>query len=169
MLLTLAPSIQHVKSNLAVGRYPACSRKPQEFWALVAKSAAPIASAKAPFVLGAAWRIEVRDLGEAAFSEVLFEQHHGLLAQLRGRSGPRACRFPRQDKPPSWVFGVTAHHATMFPSAHYRYNVLSEVAELARLEPVQHQLEGLGVNLRTPTEGMVHRGYGEQNQRDHPR
>jgi hypothetical protein len=50
---------------------------------LVAKSAAPIASAKAPFGLGAAWRIEVLDLGEAAFSRVLFEQHHGLLAQLR--------------------------------------------------------------------------------------
>jgi hypothetical protein len=50
---------------------------------LVAKSAAPIASAKTPFVLGAAWRIEAFDLGEAAFSRVLFEQHHGLLAQLR--------------------------------------------------------------------------------------
>src|SRR5215207_6131910 len=45
----------------------------------------------------------------------------------------------------------------------------SEVAELARLEPLQHQLEGLRANSGSPRERMVHGGYGEQNQRDHPR
>jgi hypothetical protein len=50
-----------------------------------------------------------------------------------------------------------------------RSPIFSEVAELARLEPVQHQLEGLGANSSGAGEGMVHGGDGEQYQRDHPR
>src|SRR3712207_7314285 len=41
----------------------------------------------------------------------------------------------------------------------------SEVAELARLEPVQHQLEGLWANSGTPRERMLHGGYGEQDRK----
>jgi hypothetical protein len=44
-----------------------------------------------------------------------------------------------------------------------------EVAKLARFEPLQHQLEGLGANSGSPSERMVHGGYGEQHQGDHPR
>ena len=60
----------------------------------------------------------------------------------------------------------TGPHGALLPRS--RTPLFSEVAELARLEPVQHQLEGLGANSSGAGEGMVHGGYGEQNQRDHP-
>src|SRR5918993_4728051 len=61
----------------------------------------------------------------------------------------------------------TGPHRALLPRS--RTPIFSEVAELARLEPLKHQFEGLGANSGGPGEGMVHGTYGEQNQRDHPR
>jgi hypothetical protein len=63
----------------------------------------------------------------------------------------------------------TAPHGALLPRSRTPIFSESEVAELARLEPLEHQLEGLGANSSGAGEGMVHGTYGEQNQRDHPR
>jgi hypothetical protein len=61
----------------------------------------------------------------------------------------------------------TGPHGALLPRS--RTPIFSEFTELARLEPLKRQLEGLGANSGGAGEGMVHGGYGEQNQRDHPR
>jgi hypothetical protein len=45
---------------------------------------------------------------------------------------------------------------------------LSEITELARLEPLQYQLEGAWVNTSTTGEGMLYRVDREQHQGDPP-
>jgi hypothetical protein len=45
---------------------------------------------------------------------------------------------------------------------------LSEITELARLEPLQYQLEGAWVNTSTTGEGMLQRVDREQHQGDPP-
>jgi hypothetical protein len=46
---------------------------------------------------------------------------------------------------------------------------LSEVAELARFKPVQHQLEGAGLDTRAARERMVQHADGKKYQGDNPR
>jgi hypothetical protein len=45
---------------------------------------------------------------------------------------------------------------------------LSEIAELACLEPIEYQLEGARANMSTPVERVLQAGDGKEYHRDHP-
>src|SRR5215211_7419905 len=82
------------------------------------------------------------------------ERHHN---EVRRISIPRTqVNMGKKRKGPGQ--DSTDPHGALLPRSHTP--LFSEVAELARLEPLKHQLEGLGANPGGAGEGIVHGGYG---------